>query len=604
MRDFAQLCEKVAATTKKTEKTRLIADYFQSNDRANAAIAACFLSGRAFPAFDESVLSIGGALIWRVLTRIAGVSADDISRAYRSTGDTGSAAEIVLRGHVPSGPPLTLAQVEEAFRRMAHARGPGPKAAELEALLRRAEPTEVKFILKIITGDLRIGSRESLVEDAIAQAFSETTASVRRANMLLGDVGEALRLAQRHELASARMRMFHPLGFMLASPAETSTEAFECFSDAAVEDKYDGVRAQAHCSGGRVKLFSRTLDEITESFPDVAAALSGMPEEVILDGEILAWDGNVPTEGSVEGALKEDAALTHFHTHRRGRALPFSALQKRLGRKRVSRSIMEQVSVAYVCFDVIFCPLVEGADSELVIDRPLQDRLELLDRVFERFAKAPTLHPQAAEQKELFAEAAQHSMVLRAPVVHAASAEELDVVFDKARARGNEGLMIKDLAAPYQPGRRGRSWLKLKRELATLDVVVTAAEWGNGRKSQWLSDYTFAVRDGDHLLNVGKAYSGVTDAEIQRLTEHFQQNTIVDNGHYRLVHPDTVFEVAFNNIMRSDRHESGYALRFPRIIRIRDDKSAQEADTLERVREIFESEIAAGRAGRTDGPKP
>jgi DNA ligase-1 len=162
--------------------------------------------------------------------------------------------------------------------------------------------------------------------------------------------------------------------------------------------------------------------------------------------------------------------------------------------------------------------------------------------------------------------------------------------FEEAMARGNEGLMIKDVNSAYMPGRRGRWWLKLKRELATLDVVVTAAEYGHGKRIGVLSDYTFAVWDGGRLVNIGKAYSGLTDAEINEMTQWFLGHTIADQGFRRIVEPKVVLEVAFNNMMRSDRHESGYALRFPRIVRVRTDKSAEDADTLERAREIFEKQ--------------
>jgi len=179
---------------------------------------------------------------------------------------------------------------------------------------------------------------------------------------------------------------------------------------------------------------------------------------------------------------------------------------------------------------------------------------------------------------------------LRAPVFHASKAGELDELFDAAQSRGNEGLMIKDANSAYSPGRRGKSWLKLKRELATLDVVVTAVEYGHGKRIGVLSDYTFAVRDGERLVNIGKAYSGLTDVEIVEMTKWFLDHTIEDQGFRRVVEPKIVLEVAFNNMMLSDRHESGYALRFPRIVRLRPDKLAEEADTIERAREIFENQ--------------
>ncbi|HEY0566135.1 MAG TPA: ATP-dependent DNA ligase [Terriglobales bacterium] len=591
MEQFAQLCEAVAATTKKMEKLRLISEYLGAQDVETAAIAAAFLSGRPFPATEETTLNVGGSLIWRAIGNIADISGDAVGRAYRKTGDTGAAAEILLSENERSGAALTVPDVEAAYRAIAAARGTDAKERALEDLLRRATPLEAKYILKIITSELRIGSKEALVEEALAKAYGEDLAAVRRANMLLGDIGETLRLAQQHTLHTAKMRLFHPLGFMLASPADSAQEAFEYFSEAAVEDKYDGIRAQAHCSDGTVKLFSRTLDEISESFPEVVAALASMPEDVILDGEILGWNANAPADDPVAEAEKDYGSVSRFHSHLRGRALPFGAIQKRLGRKKVSPALIEQYPVAYVVFDVIY------ADAALAIERPLSERIELLDKVFEEFSKTPAKDPTVGPQSELFG--ARHvARILRAPVTRASSSEELDEIFDAARARGNEGLMIKDLSSPYLPGRRGKSWLKLKRELATIDVVVTGTEWGNGRKARWLSDYTFAVRDTatDRLVNVGKAYSGVTDVEIEQLTAHFKETILVDYGHFRTVQPDTVLEVAFNNIMISDRHESGFALRFPRILRIRTDKGVHDIDTLDRVREIYDSETAAGRA--------
>jgi DNA ligase-1 len=356
---------------------------------------------------------------------------------------------------------------------------------------------------------------------------------------------------------------------MLASPVENAAEAFEYFTDAAVEDKFDGIRAQVHVDGDQVRIFSRTFDEVTSSFPELAAALLAISEPVILDGEVLAYSGH-----------GQD-----------GRALPFSQLQQRLGRKAVAIEHMREVPVAYMMFDVIY------AEGDLTIDLPWRERRKLLERIFADIIPraelyAPPVRGGKADQAGLFdppapAETVALSEIMLSRVHAAANAAELYQLFDEAQARGNEGLMIKDVDSPYAPGRRGKSWLKLKRELATLDVVVTGVEWGNGKRAQVLSDYTFAVRDGDRLVNVGKAYSGLTDTEIATMTEWFKQHTITDMGHFRTVEPKIVLEVAFNNVMESDRHESGYALRFPRIVRIRDDKPVSEIDTVERVRELF-----------------
>ena len=573
MRLLAETCERIGSTTKKLEKTAIVAEYFRSRDAEDAAISAVFLSGRAFPAFEERTLQVGGSLLWKVVKEVTAGSDSDLNAGYRKTGDLGAAVySVLVESHPGLVPPkdesgaetsLSLREIRSAFDQIAATRAAGAKGELLRTLLERASPLEIKYILKVITGDLRIGLKESLVEEAIAKAHGEPLADVQRANMLLGDIGATLRLAAKHRLGDARMRLFHPVGFMLASPATDAAEAFEYFEHALVEDKYDGIRAQAHCGGGQVRIFSRTLDEVTQSFPELTAPLNDLPVEVVLDGEIVAWK----------------------HTDGGGHAMPFSELQKRLGRKQVSEALMAQVPVAYVVFDVLY------ADSGLTLQKPLSQRSALLDRVFagaSRIEARPLINAQGRLifEAEIAPQAAS-GWIIRAPATRADSVERIEQFFAEAMARGNEGLMIKDVNSPYMPGRRGRWWLKLKRELATLDVVVTRAEFGNGKRAQVLSDYTFAVRKGEGLVNIGKAYTGLTDVEIANMTQWFFAHTITDYGHVRDVEPTVVLEVAFNAIMRSERHDSGFALRFPRIVRIRPDKLAAEIDTIERVEEIY-----------------
>jgi DNA ligase 1 len=564
MLHFAQTCDAIAATTKKLEKTALLAAYLRELPVGEAAIAAIFFSGSPFPAYEEATLQVGGALLWRVISELSGKSEHELTEIYRRHGDAGSVAAEALPSKPPSG--LSLSEVKRAFSEIAAARGPAAKASLLRELLERATPLEAKYIVKIISGDLRIGLKESLVEEAIARAFEVPLDQVKRANMLLGDIGETLRLAAAGRLGEARLRLFHPIDFMLASPVESPEEALSFFQNASVEDKYDGIRAQAHIGGGEVRLFSRTRDEITESFPELPMALAGLPVDAILDGEIVAW---TPAPNSGEP----------------GRALPFSSLQQRLGRKKVSAKLLRDVPVAYLIFDVLY------ADGELLLDHPLRERARLLDELLA--SPRAAINRQVNGQASLGFDDQEESplaSVLRAPVATANSEADLESLFTTARDRGNEGLMIKDLDSPYTPGRRGKSWLKMKRELATLDVVVTAVEYGHGKRIGVLSDYTFAVWDNDRLVNIGKAYSGLTDAEIAEMTQWFLAHTISEHGLRLEVEPSVVLEVAFNNMMRSARHESGYALRFPRIVRLRPDKRPEDADTIERVKEIFEQQ--------------
>src|SRR5579863_5290505 len=632
MRKFAEACERIAGTTKKLEKIAIVADYLKSRPLPEASVAAVFLSGRPFPVWEETTLQVGGRLLWQVIEELSGKSGAELTAAYRQHGDLGAvAAEVLPEDRAVTGAlnsdGLSLPAVQAEFRKIAAGRGSMAKAIFVRELISQLGALEAKYVVKIITGDLRIGLKESLVEEAIAKAYEGTApetvaanlAAVQRANMLLGDIGQTLQLAAAGKLADAKMRLLHPLGFMLASPVESAEEGLSYFPDAAVEDKYDGIRAQAHVSAGEVKFFSRTRDEITESFPELPDVLAGLPKDAILDGEIVAWNYSeservgrtLPSAGSGQALSATAAPAAGLGVSQppepaspaqpetpgpstaeragvnAGQARPFSVLQQRLGRKKVSEKLLREVPVAYLVFDVLY------AGGELVMDRPLRERAGILDA----FLAEKHLHHRGHRETQgktgqgrLIFEDEEETVtanIIRAPIFHATSADELEELFAAAQARGNEGLMIKDLDSAYTPGKRGQSWLKMKRELATLDVVVTAVEYGHGKRVGVLSDYTFAVWNGDKLENIGKAYSGLTDVEIAEMTTWLLEHTIQDQGFRRTVEPNIVLEVAFNNMMKSERHESGYALRFPRIVRLRPDKSAEEADTIERVREIY-----------------
>ena len=535
MRPFTQTADAVSATTKKLEKIRRLSDLLKSLPLDDAAQSAIFLTGQAFPRHEERVLGIGGSTLYRLVAELTGKTSEELSSIYRKHGDLGDVAEEALR-ETHAGRDVTIAEVAAAFENLATLRNQSQKSAALKSLLEGASPADVKYIIKIITGDLRIGLKESLVEEAIAKAFDRPAEAVRRANMLTGDIGTALRLAAADELASATIVLFHPMGFMLATPVETAEELFGAEqTQFLVEEKYDGIRAQIHKSSGRVKIFSRTLDEVTE-FPELVAPIAALPGEFILDGEILAWKGTQP--------------------------LPFTELQKRLGRKidQLDLWAQHEIPVKLVPFDILYL------NSELLLDLPLRDRRGKLAGLFS---------------------AAHDSMIQLASAKLCDSADAVASAFRDAVAAGHEGIVAKNPDSLYTPGRRGGSWFKLKEPFATLDVVVTAVEYGHGKRHGVLSDYTFAVRSGEQLLNIGKAYSGLTDAEIAEYTEYFLKHTTEDQGFRRVVEPTVVIEVAFNNMQKSSRHASGYALRFPRIVRFRPDKPVGGIDTLARVEELY-----------------
>jgi DNA ligase-1 len=606
----------------------------------DAGLFALYLAGTPFAEADTRKLNAGGTLLSKALLSVSGARDIELTAAYRRHGDMGAAAFDLLMASPPAAgrtAELTLADVADAFIAMAAAKTTAIRAALVEGMLQRATPLEAKYLLKLMLGDMRIGVKQSLVEEAIVVAAGAPVEAVRRAVMLEADLAWAVRRAFAGTLDEARMRLFHPLGFMLASPVETPEEAVERFTEkptkptvvkvkqprkskridvdaeefadapamdvigtaelengpvqiagasgargveAFLEDKYDGMRAQVHCGDagqpGRVAIYSRNREDVTESFPELEEAFARvLPEQdeapggLIFDGEILGWD--------LEQA----------------RALPFAVLGQRIGRKRVSNEWRQQVPVIFMAFDLMY------ADGELLLELPLRERRNRLEAVVEKLVErvvSPVVVDERARDSQtvLFAavESAAVERLMISPSRLVESAEDIDRAYADARARSNEGVMLKAVGSVYQPGRRGLAWVKLKRELATLDVVVTGAEFGHGKRAGILSDYTFAVRcAGGELLNVGKAYSGLTDAEIAEMSAWMMQHTLEDQGFFRTVEPLMVLEVAFNNIMRSGRHASGFALRFPRILRTRTDKPVAEIDTVERVEEIYQSQV-------------
>jgi DNA ligase-1 len=537
---FAECAEAVAATTKKLEKAALLGAYLKTLSDADLIRAARYFAGQQFALNDARTTNVGGSIIGAALSEATGFSPEDLSPRYVRLGDAGDVAEeIVKEARQSFQPTVTLAETESLISRLSETRGIKNKTALLTAVLHRATPLEAKYLVKLLSGDLRIGLREGLVEDAIARVFGQPLADVSYANMLLGDIGETAVRARRADLRDVNMRLFHPIKFMLATPAADLTDIARTMPEEfLVEDKFDGIRAQAHVADGRVAIYSRTMDEITHRFPELVEPLRSLPADVIIDGEVLP--------------ATDDAIL------------PFSELQKRLGRKTVGTQLLHSVPVVLIAYDLLY------ARGKVLIDEPLAERRRILEELVPRSGSV------RLSEGKTFSEASL-----------------LDDEFDRARARGNEGLMIKSPGSSYKPGRRGREWLKLKRAIATLDVAVTAVEVGHGKRRHLLSDYTFAVRrstEDDELLNIGKAYSGLTDQELMDLTEWFKAHTLQEfaHGRVRIVEPTTVIEVTFDRIQRSNRHKSGYALRFPRILRLRPDKTTAEIDNLETVKRLAE----------------
>ena len=564
---FAQAAEQVGSTTKRLEKAATLAAYFSTLGDIDLSIAARYLAGYLFPLRDQRTTSVGGSALFAAVESVSGLPAAEMSARIVRLGDLGDLAYEAFSEstQTASVATLTLAGVAASFDELAAMSGSKKKREFAVELLRPATAVEAKYLVKLLAGDMRIGLQEGAVEDAIARWSGHSVGQVQWANMLLGDVGEAAVRARQGTLDQARMRLFHPLKFMLATPAADLPDVKRQMpTEFIVEDKFDGIRAQAHIGlvltadsdtlhgeeidGRHVALFSRTLDEITESFPDLLSSLAevlpstetGESSGVIFDGEIVAATDD--------------------------RILPFQDLQQRLGRKTPAEELRSRVPVAFIAYDILY------GDGRILIDEPYETRRALLERYINKASDAAGIVRVSTARR--------HTEV-----------EPLDDEFMAARDRGNEGLMVKDPNSTYKPGRRGREWLKIKRALATLDVVVTAVEVGNGGRRHLLSDYTFAVRaseDDPTLLNVGRAYSGLTDAELAEMSEWFREHTLQEfaHGKVRVVEPSIVIEVTFDRVQESTRHKSGYSLRFPRIVRLRPDKLASEIDTLDAVKQL------------------
>lgn len=592
--ELAELGDGVAAEPSKLGKASLLAGAMRSAAEAGTlATVVRLLGGRVLPATDPRVLGVSSAAVRDAVLSATGMEPSAWRAAAIAAGEVGEALAAV-HGHFPAAsdgarPPLTLGELHDRLTDLAEVTSASGKRERLRRLLLRAAadgPRALAYVGKVLTGDLRIGVAEGLLADAVAEAFGVTPEAVRRGLRSLGDVADVAVLASRGgdaALQSAPFTLFRPVAFMLAATALSAGElAGRVTSPAVLEDKLDGIRVQVHkASDGaaaRVELFTRNLERVTGSFPDVVDAVRTVPGEVVLDGELLAvWAGSAGNEGWGAGKQGEAGGSGGGEAGCGWSAAPFAHLQQRLHRRKLSPEVVAAYPVAFVAFDLLY------ADGELLLDVPLSVRRAKLS------AKLA---------------GSRVSVLPCAEVSPGVSAEAIEAAFAASRARRNEGLVLKLLESTYTPGRRGGVWFKLKGHLPTLECVVVRAEVGHGKRRGVLSDYTFAVREGEApnspLRVLGKAYSGLTDAEIAELTERFRASATGSDGRRFDVPPDVVLEIAFDAVQRSDRHDSGFALRFPRIVRWRRDRSPGDISTLQDVRQIFLSPDNLNRAEAGD----
>jgi DNA ligase 1 len=591
---FVDTCESIRLTPSKNKKVDIISQYISHLQEDSLATAVLFLSGKIFQRGSPYNLNIGFRMILQSLLDISNLRDVDIKRIHLEHGDMGAIAEYAVskkqvvtlfdqfEGKGGGGvEQLTLSDMSTQFKKISNLKGlhsNNDKKNILKGLLIRCSPLEAKYLVKIISNEMRMGSYEGLVELAIAKAFGRDVMDVREAMLVSGDIANVALLSKRNILNSATIEPFVPMSFMLADVMFTAEEIIKYFEKPlACEYKYDGIRVQMHKFGHNCKIYSRNLADISYAFPElVDNALqvriskeerhqikeiknSNEDDEVdvvdfILDGELIAFKNNKP--------------------------LHFQELQKRLRRKNMTKGTLTETPIRYVVYDIMFC------GKKQVIKETLENRKKLLSKLLYK-----------------------DSIMINAESDTITTAGEMISKFKTSKESGHEGLVIKDPSSQYHPGKRGRHWIKLKEELDTIDTVIVMAEYGHGKRAGSLSDYTLAVRgfppepdvdttgteDEGALFNnlkiIGKAYSGLSDKEINYMTSKLRSLIIRDEGNRIIVKPEVILEVSFDTIQKSNRHDGGYALRFPRIKNIRYDKGLKDIDTLEKIRAIYENQF-------------
>ena len=550
-RALAELCEKLETTSKRTLMVSLVAEFLKRLHTDEVEPAASMILGRPFPKWDQRTLEVSWATLSGLITRLTKADWKSFTSAFGKTGDIGAATKIVFEASKIQRQAtlfeklLTILEVRRSMEAIAETGGYGSRERKerlLETLLGEATPLEAKYIVKILIGEMRTGFHEGLMELAVSKAFSVPRDLVRRAGMLTGDIGEVAALAKtqgREGISKVRFQVFRPIKPMLAQTADAVDEAIkEHDGETAFEYKLDGARVQIHKFKDTVRIYSRRLTDVTGSFPEIVRLTRNevKASEAILEGEIIAVGEN-------------------------GYPLPFQHLMRRFRRVHDIEEMIEKIPVELHLFDLIYL------NRQSLIADPY------------------------VERRKKLGETAGGIPLTRQIIT--GNSREAERFLKEAIENGHEGLVAKKLDSLYTPGIRGKRWFKIKELLEPLDLVIVAAEYGYGRRHNWLSDYYLAARDLENreFLVIGKTFKGLTDKEIIEMTKRLKELTIKEERRRVVVTPRIVVEVAYNEIQKSPKYKSGMALRFARITRIRDDKSPEETDTIQRVRKIYEKQF-------------
>jgi len=548
---LAELCEKLGATTKRLLMIDLVADFLKSLEAQEVEPAVSMILGRPFPKWSQQTLEVSWATLSEMIKRITGVEWNVFMEAFSKTGDIGSATKTVFeeskvkRQATLFERTLTIAEVRSSLEAIAEATGYGSREKKerlIEALLSLASPLETKYLVKIFIGEMRTGFYEGLMEQAVSKAFQIPLEVVQKASMTVGDIGDVAAIARtkgKDDLLKIGFRVFRPVRLMLAQMANDVAEVLrEHGGKTAFEYKLDGARVQIHKLADEVRIFSRRLTDVTESLPEIAETVRKnlKAKEAILEGEVIAVDNL-------------------------GYPIPFQHLMRRFKRVHAIEDMVEKIPVKIYLFDILYL------NGESLISVSYLQRRQILA---ENAGEIPLTKHVVTE-----------------------NTQEAERFLKESMDAGHEGLMAKKIDSPYVPGIRGKHWLKIKPVLEPLDLVIVAAEYGYGRRHDWLSDYFLAARDIEtgEFLTVGKTFKGLTDAEIIEMTRRLKELAIKEEPRRVFVVPKIVVEVTYNEIQKSPKYKCGMALRFARINRVREDKTPEETDTIQRVGEIYERQF-------------
>jgi DNA ligase-1 len=548
---LTELGEKLEATKKRTLMIGHVTDFMKNLPPEEVEPAVSMILGRPFLKWSQQTLDVSWTTLSEIIKRITGIEWKAFNAAFSRSGDIGEATRTVFensrvkRQATLFERPLTILEVRRSFEALAETTGTGSrekKERSVEALLSLASPIEAKYLIKIFVGEMRTGFHQGLMEQAVAKAFGVTLKDVQRASMVASDIGEVaaiLRTQGKEGLSKIRFRVFRPVELMLAQMADSVVEALEEHGGrSAFEYKYDGARIQIHKRIDEVRTFSRRLTDVTESLPEIVETITEnvKANEVVLEGEVVAVDSS-------------------------GLPIPFQHLMRRFRRVHAIEDTAESIPVRLYLFDILYL------DGKSLVAVPYTERRRSLAEISGRIFLTNQLVTENVAAGEQF---------LR---------EAMDA--------GHEGLMAKQLDSHYTPGTRGKNWLKIKPILEPLDLVIVAAEYGYGRRHGWLSDYHLAARDSEtgEFLSLGKTFKGLTDAEIIEMTRRLKELAVSEERGRVVVMPRIVVEVAYNEIQKSPKYKSKMALRFARITRIREDKTPEQADTIQRVRDIYERQF-------------